>query len=132
MSEHADRELIRAIRDLVHKMSDLQIIMNRFPDLGITVWSVDLRNGDHQVIFDNGLDEVAELINRNLKILDKDLTPRREVAFNGCKFVQYPRQKNYEYMPRRSPCGGTATINGKTQIYTEAEIEKAREEGTLG
>lgn len=132
MSEHADKKLINAVKELSRAISDLQIAMNHFPDLGITVSGVQLIEGRHEVFLRNGIEETAALMNRKVKDHTDPWARRKTFDYDWIEFTQYPVKTEYKYKPRRSPVGGTATINGKTQIYTEAEIEQARKDGTLG
>lgn len=132
MSEYADKELIQAVNDLVYALDNVQIIINRFPSLGIDVSGVQILGGDHNVFLQNGIDEVAELMNRKVKDHEDPFARRKTFDYSWTTFTQYPKKTEVIYARRKSPVGGTATINGKTQIYTEEEIEQARKDGTLG
>lgn len=132
MSEYADKELIQAVNDLVYALDNVQIIINRFPSLGIDVSGVQILGGDHNVFLQNGIDEVAELMNRKVKDHADPFARRKTFDYSWTTFTQYPKKTEVIYARRKSPLGGTATINGKTQIYTEEEIEQARKDGTLG
>lgn len=132
MSEYADKELIQAVNDLVYALDNVQIIINRFPSLGIDVSGVQILGGDHNVFLQNGIDEVAELMNRKVKDHADPFARRKTFDYSWTTFTQYPKKTEVIYARRKSPVGGTATINGKTQIYTEEEIEQARKDGTLG
>ena len=132
MSEYADKELIQAVNDLVYALDNVQIIINRFPSLGIDVSGVQILGGDHNVFLQNGIDEVAELMNRKVKDHADPFARRKTFDYSWTTFTQYPKKTEVIYARRKSPVGGTDTINGKTQIYTEEEIEQARKDGTLG
>lgn len=132
MSEHADKELIQAVNDLVYALDKVHIIMNRFPSLGIDVSGVQILGGKHEVFLKNGVEETAELMNRKVKNHTEAWARRKTFDYSWTTFTQYPEKTEFIYARRKSPIGGTATINGKTQIYTEAEIEQARKDGTLG